>query len=695
MNQTVRILSILFVGLLTSCAVLDPERVDRQQLENSYLESVQGLRDANSSADATTNSQTANGNNWQRIEALNVEDQLMGDTLDLAKRFKSSESLQLALDELPLQQFLHYALGDVLKVSYILDEQTNKDNKPVTLNIKDRISPRGLFILLEDVLLQRGYVISLKNDIYYIVASKQKRGNVNNVFGIGANAADVPNTSRNIVQIVPLKFGLKSSLNQLLTQVVDVVANPDLEQSALFLRGKRENILKALEFISMVDTPSLSSRYIGVVSLSFVTPEEFITQATDLMKNEGIPVADSSAASGASIVFVPIKSSGAVAIFAKTEAFLNRAQFWGEMIDKPQQSNDKRYYVYHPKFARAMDLGESLKPLLGNSVSVAANQNSNQQGQNTSASAARRGNDNARLQSSNRGLSDSDVNMIVDERSNVLVFYANGSEYQSLLPLIRRLDVMPKQIMMDVMIAEVSLQDEFKKGVEFLLNETTDSGATRQLSTQGAFGVGGGLTYSWVGSDRSVNLSLFQDNSLVNIISQPTILVRDGVDAQISVGTDIPVVGATTSDPINGQRETTQVDYRKTGVELSVAPTVNAQGVLIMDIDLKISNTIDSGVTTAGSPSIFERAIKTEVVADSGQTVILGGLISENATDGVTKVPVLGDIPILGHLFRGDSVSKDKTELVVLVTPRVIHRQEEWDELKRAFDLKLQHLKLE
>ena len=170
--------------------------------------------------------------------------------------------------------------------------------------------------------------------------------------------------------------------------------------------------------------------------------------------------------------------------------------------------------------------------------------------------------------------------------------------------------------------------------------------------------------------------------------------MRDGVNATINVGTDIPIVGETTSDPINGERQTTTVDYRQTGVELGVTPTVNARGVILMEIKQKISNEVESGSTVAGNPSVFERSIDTEVIAESGQTIILGGLISENRSVKDSKVPVLGDIPLLGNLFKADTKSGDKTELVVLVTPRVIESSSEWAQLKQQFESSLENLSI-
>jgi general secretion pathway protein D len=184
-------------------------------------------------------------------------------------------------------------------------------------------------------------------------------------------------------------------------------------------------------------------------------------------------------------------------------------------------------------------------------------------------------------------------------------------------------------------------------------------------------------------------MNLLQTNSLVNLISRPTVVVRDGVTANINVGTDIPIIGQTTSDPLTGQRQTTSNDYRKTGVELNVRPTINAQGVILMEITQRISNEVPSSTSGTSNPAIFERSIQTEVVTDSGQTIMLGGLISENESSSDSKVPVLGDIPLLGNLFKGKTKDKTKTELVVLITPKIIASKQEWDEILDSFSKNL------
>ena len=258
-----------------------------------------------------------------------------------------------------------------------------------------------------------------------------------------------------------------------------------------------------------------------------------------------------------------------------------------------------------------------------------------------------------------------------------------------MLPLIKRLDVLPKQVVLEVIIAEVKLTDKFKSGVDMV------------LTNQGAQKTGGfklennakGLSYVLSGTQGSIAVNLLQSNTNVNVLSRPSLLVRDGVTANITVGDSIPTVGSTVVVPDSGT--TTSVIYRETGVNLDVTPTINARGVIIMDVVQQISNQQEADESVAGSPIIFERKISTEVIAESGQTIVLGGLISENSSYGKTSVPFFSSIPVIGNLFDGRNDSSDKTELVVLVTHRIIESNDEWDEIRGKFSNVLQRLSID
>ena len=355
-------------------------------------------------------------------------------------------------------------------------------------------------------------------------------------------------------------------------------------------------------------------------------------------------------------------------------------------MDIAGNGSDQQYFFYQPKFARAKDLYSSVSPLIGG----LGGQSEMLDDGSTSTSNESTG--SAPSSTRNNAFHSDKMSMVVDERSNALVFYTTGSEYRALFPLLSRLDTLPKQVSLEITIAEVTLQDQFKFGFEWALSRGEVS-----LTTQGAFGASeiGGMGLFVDGTEGPFTGSFLSSNSLVNVLSRPTLTVRDGVAASINVGSDISVIGATTTDPINGERQTTTSEYRKTGVDVSVTPTVNAQGIIVMEVDQNISNAVPSSSGASGNPDIFERSLRTEVVARSGQTIILGGLISSNYSEGASEAPGLGRIPFLGNLFKASSDLQDRTELVMLITPRLLEDLDQWQVMKSDFQQGLKYLYFE
>lgn len=688
---------LLLTVTVSGCSALMPGDVsdNKVQVKNSPIEggkSVKAIQD-DAPDEGKQNRNSAEGmlTNARRMERLEVMSmQRVGETEvgSLEDSFSDTEEVSVSSNSLPLNDFIHYVFGDLLNVNYVLDEETQNSNRTVTMSLADDVSERKLFQVARSAIEERGFQLSQKEGIYYIT-SLEESASKNLIIGIGNTVESVPNTDREILQIVSLDYGYRSQMGLVAQTMAKVEIREDSQQGVLFIEGRQEEIIKALDFFNLVDNPSPMARNIAAIDLVFLSPDELVKQLSEVMNNEGIMVT-SRANSSASVVLTPIETSGQVIVFARNQDFLARVDYWVNRLDVPSGTNEKQYFIYQPEFARAADLGDSISPLLGGDSNRSGSDNNSQSEESSAGNSANERRN--RSNSQRTAVTGEDLSMIVDERTNSLVFLTSGEKYHALLPLIKRLDTQPKQVMLEVIIAEVTLTDSFEKGVEFTLED-----GNGVATTEGGFGLDGigGFSYALSGLDGDIRFKLFRDSSLVNILSRPSVVVRDGIAASISVGTDIPVVGQTTSDPIAGERQTTKIEYRKTGIELTVTPTVNSKGVVIMTIDQSISNTVDGGVSVQGSPSIFERTISTEVVADSGQTIVLGGLISENTTNSEASIPGLGKLPLIGHLFRSDSDTTDKTELVVMVTPRIIERSDQWEKLKQQFKTQFERLAID
>lgn len=684
MNKTFLVVAIQ-LGLLTGCSSTSLSNNINKDTTYNIKNSPLAIKQQDKKDASAVDVEPVEKRGIKTLSSLHQERSIKKKDSGLYDQFSDAPTLMVTAEKLPLSQFINYVMGDVLQLSYIVTDQLSNSNKNVTINITEKISPRSLMQLLNEQLEDSGNELVLKDDIYYVTPIVN--GGSRYAIGIGSDLADIPTNANNILQIVPITYEISRFAMISIRDFTPAQVIHDTEQNSLFIRGRYSDVVRTLDVFRYLDKPANRGKHVSLFELTYIDSTSFIDQLKTLLKTEGINVGDDGG-NNANLVFVPLDQVGSVAVFASDASLLNRAKYWAKTLDKPLQGAELNYFIYYPKYARASDLATSLQPLISGGSSPSGKSRRatpTTESNNSEEGTSRQVNTNA-SQSSFRNTSE----LVVDERSNAMIFNMEASQYNQLLPLIKQLDVLPKQILLEVVIAEVTLSGDFKKGVEFFLSKGNSSGGTK-----GAFGVAdlGGMSYLWKDGGNQVQISAFEENKFVNVLSNPTLLVRDGVEANITVGTDIPVVTSTVDTEGDGSKVTETIQYRKTGVDVSVTPTVNSRGVVIMNIVQSISNQTD---TSAGSssPSIFDRSLTTEVIADSGQTIILGGIISEDKNTTQTKVPLLGDIPVLGNLFRYDGDSSSKTELVMLVTPRIIERNDEWQGLIEQFGQGFENLKL-
>ena len=276
----------------------------------------------------------------------------------------------------------------------------------------------------------------------------------------------------------------------------------------------------------------------------------------------------------------------------------------------------------------------------------------------------------------------------MDKNRNMLLFRGTGREWAEIRGVIEKLDRSVPSVLIEVLIAEITLTDEENTGLEFLLRGDIGS---RVLSagTLGRLDLGqGGLGVTLSsGSQRRAALSLFYRDDKVVLRSRPRLLVKSGETASIEVGNQIPVITqrSESDTQTDGSTDVLQrITYRKTGVQLEIKPVVQANGL----VDIRISQQLSEARRTAAgevsqTPTILNRQISTSLTLRDGGSFLMGGLISGNQSAGERGVPLLGRLPGIGPLFRTDSAQEDRTELVVMVTPYVIADHQEGLELTR------------
>jgi general secretion pathway protein D len=390
----------------------------------------------------------------------------------------------------------------------------------------------------------------------------------------------------------------------------------------------------------------------------------------------GIPLSEKPSENA--LTLIPLKRKNALFVVSPLKSWLDAVVYWKKQLDTIDALGDEpQLFVSKPQNRSAAELLNVLNSILSSGVTTTKKKSKEKEKER-------------KKRSGKTGivLSAESFKATVDKERNALIIMAYPSDYKKIRRILEKLDTQPKQVLVEVTIAEVTLTDQFQYGFEWYLKHA-GSKYVGELQTLGGLGIGGaGFNYSLIATSQKFNLlfNTFAKKNLINIISTPHIVVLDGKEATINVGTEVPVVSSETSAPdINNTAGTPSilrnVQYRNTGVILSVKPIVTSNNMLTIEVSQELSEAQANNVSNIDSPIILNRSITTSLVLKSGETVLLGGLISENKSKTRSEVPVLGDLPLLGNLFKVESKGNNKTELIVLITPHIINTTDELKEI--------------
>jgi general secretion pathway protein D len=275
------------------------------------------------------------------------------------------------------------------------------------------------------------------------------------------------------------------------------------------------------------------------------------------------------------------------------------------------------------------------------------------------------------------------VRVVADEKNNAVVVYARPRDYRMVEDIIQRLDVVPLQVLIEATIAEVRLNDALQYGLQWFFSQASSkfelTAAKSGLGTAADVNpVFPGFNYVLGGNRGKLVLSALSDITHVDVVSAPQLLVLDHQTASLQVGDQVPIISATAvSTLVTGAPIVNSVQYLNTGVLLMVTPRVNTSGLITLDIDQSVSDVSKTTTSNIDSPTITQRRITTSVTVQDGQTIALGGLILDNRNVGRQGIPILSDIPIFGALFSQRSKTAARTELLVLLTPRILRDAKE------------------
>jgi len=597
---------------------------------------------------------------------------------------KKGGSYTLNFTDVDLSEVIHIILGDTLKYNFSI---SSKVQGKVSLQTNRALTKSELLPTLQVLLGMNNTVIVEENGFYRIQPK--------NIALVGGGIPLVLNkgfvNKGSQLRVIPLKYigvtEIKKTLEPLIAK--GAIIQVDTVRNLLFASGTQAEINNVQALVSLFDTDLMKGKSIGIFPLNYVDAEVIEKELVGIfgLSAEG-PLAGV-------LETIPMERLNALMVISSQPHYLPQVQKWIKRLDKASAQGDAGYvHVYHVQNVDATELADVLsqiyldkgeedkrKRLSRKEASLAPGLkpvviSSNEAGRVKQKPAVNQ----TASSSSSSSSTDGEVRIIPDEMNNSLVIVAGKQDYESIKKVLAQLDVTPLQVLVDATIVEVSLTDELHYGLQwFFTNKSGGYTGTGRIgdSNLNAAGVGG-FAYSVVNSSNLVRaeLNALASDSKVKVLSSPSLMVLNNQEATIKVGDQVPIrtsESANTSSTVgNSAIITSTIQMRDTGVTLTVKPRVNAGGLVIMEIEQNVDGVSRTESSEIDSPTIQQRQIKTSVAVHSGETIVLGGLITEQREQGKSGVPVLSRLPVIGALFGKTDKVLDRTELVVLLTPRVV-----------------------
>ncbi len=611
----------------------------------------------------------------------------------------------LNFDGTDIREVVKVILGDLMQVNYVLDPQVQG---VASLQTGRPLRREHLIPTLETLLRMNNAALVDRSGTYQVVPlANAVQGKV--VPQLGESSRALP--SGYSVQVVPLQYIGAEEMSNILKPLAPEgsVIRVDNLRNVLVLAGTSPEIGNLLDTIRVFDVDWMSGLSVGFFILEYASAGEVVTQLDNLLADEG-----GNPFKGI-FRFVPVESANSILVVSPQESYLKQARDWIERLDLAEATGEgaQRLFVYRVKHGDAENLADILTKLFSadggggsgrvggvapglRQASIESRQPLGEQegGQTTQAPRA--------AVASTLELS-SQVSIVADAINNSLLIKSNPRDYKKILDALKQLDLVPLQVLVEASIIEIRLSGNLEYGVQWRFQGGGPSGydfnysLDGQLDDEGQSGLGTifpGFHWTAVLRPDTVRavLSALASEGLVNVLSSPSVMVLDNQTATIQVGQQVPVATTQQQGTSVTDRVINQIEYRDTGVQLSVRPRVTPGGLVQMEIEQDVSTVVTTDSSALNSPTFQTRNITSHVAVRSNQAVVLGGLIQDIREESNQGIPGLYGLPLIGPLFGERRREADRTELIVVLTPRVIASDSDIQEVTEDFRGKLKGL---
>jgi general secretion pathway protein D len=615
--------------------------------------------------------------------------------------------ITLNFDGTDIREVVKVVLGDVLGLNYILDPAVQGT---ASLQTGRPLRREHLIPTLETLLRMNNAALVYRDGTYEVLpVASAIQGRV--VPQLGESSRALPQGYS--VQVVPLQYIGADEMSKILQPLAPEgsVIRVDTLRNMLVMAGTSPELGNLFDTIRVFDVDWMAGLSVGFYTLEYASVADVVSQLENLLADEG-----GNPFKGL-FRFIPVESANSLLVISPQEKYLAQARTWIERLDQAEAAGDasERLFVYRVKHGDAENLAEILTQLFASSE----DQKSQRVGVGGVAPGLRRATAESAPRASGaeggaaapvaaeaprRAVAtsielSSTVSIVADAINNSLLVKASPRDYKKILDALKQLDLVPLQVLVEATIIEIFLTGDLKYGVQW---EFFGGKKDQRLDYSLVNNESGTIGKSFPGFNWAViippdtvraTLSALAQDGLVNVLSSPSVMVLDNQTAKIQVGKQVPVATSQQQGLTATDRVLNTIEYRDTGVQLSVKPRVTPGGLVQMEIEQEVS-TVDEGASAGGlnSPTFSTRNITSNVAVRSAQSVVLGGLIQDLSNRGKQGIPGLYNIPVIGALFGETKRSAERTELVVILTPRVIASDQDVEAVTSDFRSRLKGL---
>lgn len=501
------------------------------------------------------------------------------------------------------------------------------------------------------------------------------------------------------IQIVPLRYISVTDMEKVLRPLAGEggILRVDEARNLLVVAGTSRELRKLLDVIQTFDVNWLEGMSFGLYPVEYVEASIIVDELRKVFVDAGSPIANV-------VRLVPLSRLNSVMVVTHEPSYLVQVEAWIKRLDIGVATPGRRIYVYDVQNGKADDLADSLNNILSLSDAGSAGagpraapfESLSRAGSDSmfgGARPARRGLSspatqampevtNAPAISSTQGEPGA-LKIVPNVENNALLIYADPSEFVLIENALKRLDVRPLQVLIEASLAEVTLTDDLKYGVQWSYQSSSGPVVLSDASNGSVNQQFPGFSYLFTGREgiRAV-LNAIATLTDVNVISSPKLLVLNNREAELQIGDQVPItVQSSVSTVGEAAPIVNSVQLRDTGVILRITPRANKSGLVLLDIAQEVSDVVPTTTSNIDSPTIQQRRLSSSVAVHDGETIALGGLIRDTKSRARGGIPYLREIPLVGELFGSTSKNARRTELIVLITPRVVRSSSESDEM--------------